>query len=354
MANFDDRLDDAINRMMAGKTLPEDAELRDLLTPAQALMDAPVPAPAQRTARMRMNAALDARRGCGLFGFLPRWLSVAQLASAVVAVVMIAVVALASMALPGQPLYTLKQGSETVLERVQRSPDDQARYYVRMANRHLGEMERLAATGRPVTAAELARFRDDWQKATVIPGVDPAVWQQDAWDQARRLQALIDYVPMALRDEAASLVAMLVRLADRGPLPMPTPGSPAPPTTTPPPALLPPGEAATKTPTSTEMPAAGTPAITSTPITTPAATPSPAQTHTPSPTRRPTNPPGSPTDTPVPTHTPAPPTVTHPPSTHTPKPTRTPDHDGDHGGKDGGSDDFSKNSMLMQLPPPLA
>jgi len=332
MANFDDRLDDAINRMMAGKTLPEDAELRDLLMPAQALMNASVPAPSQRTARVRMNAALDAQRQRGLFGFLPPWLKVGQLATAVIAAAMVVVVVLAGMALPGQPLYPLKQGSEAVLERVQRSPEEQARYYVRMANRRLGEMERLVSTGRPVPAQELAQFRSDWEKAIAIPGVAPSLWQQDALDQAQRLNALIPALPPDLREDARDLVNWLVGLSGRDALP-PLPATPSPASMTPSsedePLVPPPAATVTATPT----PAAGTPTVTPTATATPTRTPTPigGRTHTPSPTRGPTQTPGGPTATPKPTHTHTPgPTNPPPHATDTPEPTDTPQHTPTH------------------------
>jgi len=96
-------------------------------------------------------------------------------------------------------------------------------------------MERLAATGRPVPARELAQFRADWQKAVAIPGVVPAVWQQAALDQAQRLQALIPQLPSGLQDDARDIVALLVGLAGREALP-PTPTAPvAPGPTSPPP-----------------------------------------------------------------------------------------------------------------------
>ena len=329
MARFDDRLDDAIDRLLAGNTLPSDADLRELLAPVQTLMDASVPAPAQRTARVRMNAALDAQRQRGLFGLLSlRWLSKAQLVSAVVAVAMFVVVAMAGLALPGQPLYPLKQGAETALERIPRSPEEQARYYVRMANRRLGEMERLAKAGRPVPSQELAQFRADWRNATSIPGVDPSVWKQAAWAQAQRLNALIPLLPASQRDDARSLVEMLLGFAGRNALPPQSPVSstPSPAPASPPPQASPTASTpatSTATPTSTPTPSPSTSPDSDTPTVTPtaSATPTPTPTHTAKPTHTPHV-----TNTPKPTNTPR--------ATDTPGPTHTPDHGNDDGGDD--------------------
>jgi len=339
MARFEDHLDEAVDRMMAENTLPANEELRELLQPAQLLREAPVPAPRQRTARVRMNAALEAQRSRrGVFSWW-RWPRAGQVVMAAVLAAMVLLGALANMALPGQRLYPLKQGAETAVGRWYSSPQAQASYHVRMANRRLAEIEQLLASNRPVPGAELDQMRQHWLAATSIPGVDPMVWQDSARDQARRLAAILPNLPDELQPEAQDILDMLIEFSGGIPVePLPT---------TPPPLPMPPPAPNTPTPT---------PTATSTPTATPTPNPSPTPpTPTPNPSPSPT-----PTPTPLPTHHPEhtgtpsstphagahhPTATSTPASTITPTPTPKPGHDGDdkHGDDDSSHEDHKED-----------
>lgn len=313
MARFDDRLDDAIDRLMAEKELPEDAELSALLEPMHALVNASVPAPLRRTARMRMNAALEQQRNRSVLLVWPHWLRLGQLASVAVVLLMVIVMTLANFALPGQPLFPLKRGAETAVERLYRSPEARSRYYVRLANRRLMEMERLVAQNRSVPPFVLAQFRHDWEQATSVPGVELLVWRQDAIAQARRLHAIIPDLPDTLQQEAEDVLLMLLKLAggDRLP-PIPSQLSPV---ATLAPTSIPPFSVVTSTPT---------PTATCTATETPTQARRILATQTPSPTTPPTL-----TATPTPTNTPTHEEDHH--NTDTPVPTETPTHGGGDG-----------------------
>ncbi len=68
MTDLPDRLDAAIDDLLSGWEPPQDQELHELLTPGKLLLSTPVPVPTRRTARDRMNAALNAQRRRGLLG----------------------------------------------------------------------------------------------------------------------------------------------------------------------------------------------------------------------------------------------------------------------------------------------
>ncbi len=351
MASFDDRLDDAINRMMAGQDVSESDELRDLLAPARQLLETPVPAPPQRTARLRMNAALAAQRRRGLWGWLglsglpglrPR-----RLIPAMALVATIVVLLLSNFALPGQWLYPVKQGTEAVMFLFRRTPAAQAAYYVQLADRRLTEMERLTATGRPVPARTLAQFQQAWAEAASIPGVDPQSLQRSAFEQSRRLQDLLPALPTDLQNQAKDALDALLRLAGVDfltPTPTPTPtaaltSTPAPgvtpsPTPTPPqqgpPPESSPAHTMTPTPVVTVTSVFSAPTSTPTPTSADSAPPTPGASPAPSPSPDlPPFPTPTPASTPTPTRTPTPtPTATPHPSetpheTETPEPTPT-------------------------------
>jgi len=325
MASFDDRLDDAINRMMAGQPLPEQADLRSLLRPAQALMEAPVPAPAQRTARVRMNAALDAQRGrkrmFGL-GWLPglTWLRPQQWIPAMVVAAVVILFLLSTFAMPGQPLYPLKQSTEAFGLLLARNPQAQAQYYVDLADRRLSEMERLVAKGRPVPAVTLAQFQRAWEEALAIPNVDRDALRPQAEDQARRLNQLIPNLPPDLRDDAQNILDFLILQFHLDEFPAPTPLPPTPsftpsPTPTPTPPVntptAPQGGIPPEKETATPTPDSGGTLIPPAPTETPKVSPAPTEEATPTATTGPHPPTATSTETPNPNWTATPsPTVT--------------------------------------------
>ncbi len=331
MTDLNDRLDAAIDDLMAGKALPSDPELKELLTPARALMEAPIPAPAQRTARVRMNAALDARRNRkGLFGL--GWLAglsrprPRQWAPVMTIAVILLIFVLANFALPGQLLYPVKQIGEALGFLLPRTAQAQADYYIQLADRRLTEMERLAATGRPVPAQTLTQFQQAWEKAMAIPGIDETALAEAALEQATRLKQIIPQLPPDLQDKAQDILNGLMQgfqidtLPELTPTPLPPGATPSPTPTPPPNATATPPATATATPPAgvpplptTNTPEPGvTPAPTSTPIPgQPTPSPAPGQ-PSPSPTFGPPAATPTPTQTPNPFDTP-PPTATPPP-----------------------------------------
>ena len=346
MTDLNDRLDAAIDDLLAGKAPPQDEEIQELLAPGKLLMEAPVPAPAHRTARVRMNAALDAQRnrkrlmGIGWLAGLARprpkqWMPVVALGALAVLLFFV------SIALPGQFLYPIKQSAEALGFILARTPQAQANYYLKLADRRLTEMERLIATGRPVPESSLNRFQQAWERARAIPGVDESVLKEAAQDQIPRLKQLIPQLPLELQDRAQAILQQLIAAfqIDIPPEPTPIPhppdstatSTPARPESTPTPAMtstiqpgIPPNPATdTPTPTDTTPAASTSPPPTHTPAAataTPTSTPTPSrETETPPPTHTP-RPVATPTPTPTATHTP------HPTATHTPTPTYTPTH----------------------------
>ena len=362
MTDLNDRLDAAIDGMLAGQDLPEDPELRELLAPAQMLMRTPVPAPTQHTARVRMNAALDARRsrkgllGLGWLASLS-WPRPKQWVPAMTAAIIAFLFFLSSFALPGQLLYPLKQSTEAFGLLLARTPQAQADYYAHLADRRLSEMERLVATGRVVPSGTLNQFKQDWEEALSVPGVERNTLRDQALEQAERLQILIPQLPADLQDEARSILDGLLQQFQLNLPSLPTP-TPAPSALTPSPTLTPtptstltappngiPPAAASGTPNATQpaptpsaesgplpLPSSITPGPTSSPASptttpTPNPTPNPNPTPTPTPsatTGAPSPPTATPTYTPGATHPPAPSETPHP--TEPPHETETPSH----------------------------
>ncbi|HFQ95000.1 MAG TPA: hypothetical protein ENK30_00355, partial [Anaerolineae bacterium] len=333
MTDLNDRLDAAIDDLLAGKAFPQEKELRELLSPAQALMEAPVPAPANRTARVRMNVALDAQRHRkGLFGWGwltgRAWPRPRQWIPAMTMVAVVVIIFLANLALPGQLLYPVKQTAEALGFLAARTPQAQADYYLKLADRRLTEMERLVATGRPVPQETLTRFGQAWQRAMSIPGVDETALAEAALAQAMRLKQLIPKLPPNLQDQAQAILDGLMAGFQIDALPEPTP-TPPPPGFTPSPTPTPkPGSTPTPTPAATATPTSqpGIPPAMGTATPTPVVTPAP--THTPGGPPA-TLPPGM---TPSPTYgppiaSPTPTTTPNPFATATPTPTITPTPD---------------------------
>lgn len=150
MTDLNDRLDQAIDALLQGHALPQDPALRELLAPGQLLLETPVPAPTQRTARRRLHAALEQRqRGAfaGLRLHLAGWLRPSRWAPVAVAMIALFVVYLSTFALPGQVLYPVKQTTEALGSLLVRSPESQVRYYARISERRLAEMEQLVDQG---------------------------------------------------------------------------------------------------------------------------------------------------------------------------------------------------------------
>ncbi|RME85020.1 MAG: hypothetical protein D6775_03885, partial [Caldilineae bacterium] len=139
MASLENRLDDAINRILAGEQIAEqDPDLRPLLQSGVSLLAARPPAPAHPQAHARMMAALEeARRRRRPFWaiFLApfqhlRWprLQPLRLLPAVATIAVIVAIVLSQSALPGQAHYPLKRGLEAARFLFLRQPDQQAAY----------------------------------------------------------------------------------------------------------------------------------------------------------------------------------------------------------------------------------
>ncbi|NOX63685.1 MAG: hypothetical protein GXP42_17310, partial [Chloroflexi bacterium] len=214
MAPLDERLDAAIDRLLAGESAPDDPALRPLLATASMLLEAPVPTPSRSQARRRMREALNAERarprsfwdmvrnGLGrLSAPSPR-----QLAPAFVAMLLLILALGVVRSLPGQPLYPIKRGSEALALLFIRSPEAQADYYMRLADRRLSEMEALAAAQQPVTAEMVQQYHNTWALATSVPGAAPERLKAKALEQAGRLQMLAARLPSDARQ--AALVAL--------------------------------------------------------------------------------------------------------------------------------------------------
>ncbi len=176
---FEDVLSDCTERLLQGESVeqclqryPEQArELEPLLRVAAAVRKSaaaiePRPEFAARTryevqSRLRAADRKTAPRRSPVMGWIPRW------AVAVVSVVLVLLlggtttVAASSDALPGDPLYSVKTTTETVQLKLTFSQEGKARLQARFAERRVGEMARLAESGRTEqlrTAA--ARFGD--------------------------------------------------------------------------------------------------------------------------------------------------------------------------------------------------
>ena len=199
MAEFDQVLDECIDRLLRGESLedclkdyPEHAEqLGPLLRTAAVAREATtsVEARPEFKARLRYEIASRARgatqpasSGSPFLGWAPRW------AVAIVSVCLLFVlaggstVAAASSSVPGDTLYSVKTTSERVWLAVTFSDGAKARLQARFAQRRVQEMARLIERGetgdlRSLSAKLDAHLVDLSELAAEIREADPASTQ---------------------------------------------------------------------------------------------------------------------------------------------------------------------------------
>ncbi len=297
MTDLNDRLDAAIDALLAGQELPRDEDLGPLLAAGRLLMEAPVPSPPHRRARLQMNAVLNTqrqRRKSLWHEIQSLWQSIYWVP--VVSLALILFIFFTQRSLPGQPLYRLKRLSETWTLALTPNPSIRSYYYLKLTQRRLDELERTVATGRPVGPELIQGYRQTWEQALAQPARNESLIQRTAQAQAVQLQALIPNLPLDLQPLAQTILAELKRWG-QGALPPNEWPSPTP--------IITPSPTPTPMPLATATPAGGPPG--SQParaIPTPTPSPSgPAGSSTPVQTSHPP----SPTATPTSTQRPSPP-----------------------------------------------
>lgn len=178
-SNFDDALNDCLERLTAGETVaeclsrhPEHAdELAPLLRMGQTTMrlSQSVEPSAEGRARglTRLQSALSgSRRRKRRRWQLPRayWRPISTPVAAVFAVVFLTIVAAGGTtvasadSLPGEPLYPVKSVRESVEQRIALSDEHKAQLHARLARERGREMRELIVRGR-IYEAEVVAFR---------------------------------------------------------------------------------------------------------------------------------------------------------------------------------------------------
>ncbi len=242
MTSLDDRLDVAIDRLIAGQAPGEEPDLQPLLAAASALTALRPPAAAGES-RARLRAALRSERerrtgagqthGHGPFTRIPgKWWAVAAATLAVAAVVL-----LATRALPGQPQYALKRSLEALPFLLEHQPDELTHYYTRLADRSLDEVERLLASSQPVPGTLLDDVRRSWEMAAAAGG-NRNILLLAAERQSQRIRQFLPLLTgqaqaAAVRALEAIRLATVVAASPTPPEAAPALATPAPPTLSP-------------------------------------------------------------------------------------------------------------------------
>ncbi len=351
--DFDERLDQAIERTITGETpLPTDAdpamesyerlaaELSRTFTEESPRLSPAVQSRQLAALSMLSRSPQRARRSWN-WGTFVRWAQVAAIAIVVVVLVNGLTIASANT-LPGSPLYPFKRLAEQSNLFFTPSADQRARAWMSLANVRLDEAQRLVASGQSVDPEILgaieASLRNALRETTDASGSERLILLEQITDLAVRQQNVLD----ALAGRAAPADRKRLEQAARDLDDVATLAGEAQATPS----------SSTATPTLTVMPSA-TPLASPTTLLAPSAfVPAPTplfdmpQTATPTATTRP---PGvnSPTaqppesehndhETAEPEHTPVQPSATHAPTrereraTETPEPHEGDDHHDDH------------------------
>ncbi|MFC2001257.1 DUF5667 domain-containing protein [Chloroflexota bacterium] len=160
---FDNILNECLERMLVkGETMeqclasyPEQAaELEPLLQTAQVARKAAAVKPRpefREKARYQFRSAfqeMEAKRGFGFFGWQPQW-ATAVIVALVLLLVGSSTVAAAGNSMPDEPLYQVKLATETVRLVLTPSAMGKAELYVRLADKRIEEIIKMADEGKP-------------------------------------------------------------------------------------------------------------------------------------------------------------------------------------------------------------